>query len=113
MSYMEFRDWLMGKMREWEGKDRKNFSAFARYLDVNQGSLSQWFSGSYVPGQENVEKIAAKLGPEVYDVLGLPRPDPAVEEIVEITKELTPEEKEELVSVVHQWLREHGGRRIK
>jgi transcriptional regulator with XRE-family HTH domain len=113
MTVMEFREWMLEKMREWEGSRRKNYSDFARYLEVNQGSLSQWLSGSYVPGPDNLRKIADKFGYEVYDVLGMPRPDPVVEEVTEITKELTQEEKDDLIRVIHQWLRDHGAKRIK
>jgi len=74
---MTFKDWLMDKFVEWERtqKRRQSFSAFARYLDVKQASLSQWLNGSYTPTGENLVKVADKLGTEVYRVVGLPAPD--------------------------------------
>lgn len=74
---MEFKDWLMDKFVSWERTQtrRQSFSAFARYLDVKQASLSQWMNGSYTPTGENLIKVANKLGSEVYRVVGLPAPD--------------------------------------
>lgn len=62
----------MEKFIAWERtqKRRQSFSAFARYLDVKQASLSQWMNGNYTPTGDNLLKVAAKLGDEVYFILG-------------------------------------------
>lgn len=67
----------MGKFIAWEKTQtrRQSYSAFARYLGVKQASLSQWMNGNYTPTGDNLVKVAAVLGPEVYKVLGLVSPD--------------------------------------
>ena len=69
---MEFKEWLNRKFLEWE-KDqgrRMSYSAFSRYLGMKQTTFSQWINGNVVPGLENANIIAEKLGNEVYEVLG-------------------------------------------
>jgi len=46
---------------------------FARYLGVSVGSYNQWINGNRLPSYDNVIKLAAKLGPRVFDVLGYDR----------------------------------------
>ncbi len=74
-------DWLNQKFNEWEKAQgrRQSYYAFARYLEVSQSGLSQWMTGGSVPGGEDLLALASKLGPEVYDVLGLPRPNAEIQ----------------------------------
>jgi transcriptional regulator with XRE-family HTH domain len=71
------KDWLNQKFNEWEKAQggRQSYYAFARYLEVSQSGLGQWMAGSAAPAGDDVLNLANKLGPEVYDVLGLPRPN--------------------------------------
>lgn len=76
---MDLSEWLNMRFLDWqrsEGK-RKTIAEFASYLDVSQASLSDWLRGKYAPKGQNLAKIAEKLGYEIYDVLGIPRPLPA------------------------------------
>jgi transcriptional regulator with XRE-family HTH domain len=70
------KDWLNQKFIEWEKAQGRSQSyyAFARYLEVTQSGLSQWMTGGSVPAGEDLLNLASKLGPEIYDVLGTPRP---------------------------------------
>src|SRR3989304_7193714 len=69
--------WLDKKYLEWQTNEgeSKNVSEFADYLDVNRSLLSFWMNGSREPNEENRIKIALKLGFEVYDVIGMERPN--------------------------------------
>jgi len=69
----KYSAWLTKKFREWESNigRRQSVSAFARYLDVNQASLSRWMNGDGPPNYENILKIADKLGPETYQVFDI------------------------------------------
>ena len=74
--YMKFTDWLEKKFLEWEltQNRRQSYSAFARYLGVKVPLLTQWRLGNNLPSTDSVRLLSAKLGQEVYDVLGLVRP---------------------------------------
>lgn len=69
--------WLDRKFLEWQTNEgeSKTVSEFADYLDVNRSLLSFWMNGSREPNEDNLIKIAFKLGFEVYDVLEKKRPN--------------------------------------
>jgi transcriptional regulator with XRE-family HTH domain len=75
---MNFPQYLEKKYLEWQQVvgERKTVREFAEYIGVSASSITMWWKGKRTPEGENVQKIANKLGVEVYDVLGLPRPDP-------------------------------------
>jgi len=70
------KDWLNQKFVEWEKNQghKQSYYAFARYLEVSQSALSQWMMGSSQPDGEDLPVIAKKLGPEIYEIMGLSRP---------------------------------------
>lgn len=70
-------NWLFNEFLEWQKKEgsRKPQARFAKYLGVKPSTFSMWITGKQDPDPYNADKIAAKLGPEIYDLLGLARPD--------------------------------------
>lgn len=74
---MDISEWLTKKFLEWQSKsgERRTLVDFAEYLEVTQPSLSNWMSGKYLPrGSKNINKLYEKLGPEIFDVLGIEKP---------------------------------------
>ena len=73
---MEFPQWLFHKYLDWQGGlgQRKSLTAFAAYVGVSQPQMTAYLKGDYLPKGENLGKIAAVLGVELYDVMGMPRP---------------------------------------
>lgn len=95
---MNVAEWLNAKFLEWERNEgkRKTMVQFAEYLGVAQPSLSAWATGKYVPKGQNLAKIAEKLGYEIYDVLGIPRPMPAeldekINDLIQAARQFPPE----------------------
>jgi hypothetical protein len=72
------KDWLNQKFEDWEKAQghKQSYYAFARYLEVSQSGLGEWMVGSSVPAGDDLQTISSKLGKEIYDILGLPRPNP-------------------------------------
>jgi hypothetical protein len=73
-----FSDYLEQKYLEWQhtsGK-RKTIDQFAEYLECKRPLVSRWMGGTLKPGRDKIERLAELLGPEIYDALELPRPDP-------------------------------------
>jgi transcriptional regulator with XRE-family HTH domain len=66
---------LTEKYLEYVNQHRRKVgdNEFARYLGVSVGSYNQWINGNRLPSYDNVIKLAAKLGPRVFDVLGYDR----------------------------------------
>ena len=75
---MNLSQFLETKFLSWQQEQgkRKTLREFAKYLNVKPQILSMWMGGDRKPNEESIKLLAKKLGPEIYDILGLTRPDP-------------------------------------
>jgi transcriptional regulator with XRE-family HTH domain len=73
---MTFQEWFEQKYTLWEQAQptRQSYYNFARYLDVTHTALTQWVSGVSLPSGDDLAKLAAKLGNEIYAILGMASP---------------------------------------
>jgi transcriptional regulator with XRE-family HTH domain len=96
------KDWLNTKFIEWEKTQghKQSYYAFARFLEVSQSGLGQWMTGSAVPSGDDLLNIANKLGAEVYDILGLPRPNAEVQRLTVSFAGLPPDIRQRLSSAI-------------
>lgn len=71
-------EYLTKRYLAWQADEgeRKTLEDYAKYLGVNRSLLSYWMNGSRVPSDENVKKLAFKLGNDIYDILKIDRPNP-------------------------------------
>jgi transcriptional regulator with XRE-family HTH domain len=95
---MKFPQFLEYKFLEWQQREggRKTVRQFAAYIGVSAASISTWWNENRVPEGDNVRKLADKFGIEVYDALGIPRPDPDLLYIQQQWESYTPEERQML-----------------
>jgi len=77
-------DWLERQFLDWQREQggRRTVTEFSEWLEVGRDTLNNWMNGRRTPEGESTNLLAAKLGPEIYDVLGLPRPDPMLQAII-------------------------------
>jgi transcriptional regulator with XRE-family HTH domain len=78
MGGVNMSGWLTQRYLDWQKEigERRSTTEFAAYLEVPASSLSDWLNGKNRPKSErNIRNIAKKLGPEIYDLLDLPRPE--------------------------------------
>ncbi len=96
------KDWLNQKFTEWEKAQghKQSYYAFARYLEVSQSGLAQWMVGGSVPSGDDLLSIAKKLGPEIYEILGLPRPNAEVQRLTVSFACLPPDIRQRLTSAI-------------
>jgi hypothetical protein len=80
MKYRAFAGFNMRQMHQWESAHRKRatLQGFANHLNVSQSLLSIWLKGDTKPSSEKIQPLGARSRNEVYEVLGLPKPDPDV-----------------------------------
>lgn len=80
MSEKKFGEFLRREFLSWAGKQNSkgipSQADFAKWLQVPTTSLSTWMNDVRVPVGENIDKLADRLGVEVYDLLGAPRKMP-------------------------------------
>lgn len=96
---MTFPQFLENRFLTWQQKEggRRTVKQFAEWLGFPQSTLSTWWTKDITPKDEEVlRKLAIKLGMEVYDVLGLPRPDPDLIYIQQNWPQLSPAERRAL-----------------
>lgn len=87
-------------------KEDRDYQDFAEYLDIPAPTFYKYKDGKSRPPRENADKIAAKLGPEIYDVCGYPRPNPLKQKIEEVFDQLPEVEQYKVLEFTYERLRE-------
>jgi transcriptional regulator with XRE-family HTH domain len=114
---MEFDQTLLNALIKWRQIQTKNresvsLNSFADFLGISRPAVSQWLNKERTPGFESLIVIAPKLaqllGPQVYDELGLSRPDQRFGELKELYDVVPSEDKDELLEAVRKILIERG-----
>jgi len=72
-----FQEWLEERYKDWEKTQggKQNYYTFARFLNVGHSSLTLWIAGAATPAGDDLAKLASKLGPEIYGLLKLVKPN--------------------------------------
>jgi len=106
---MNFSKFLELKFLEWQQKEggRKTVSEFAEHVGFSPSAVSLWWNGTRKPTRENIRKLAEVLGPEVYDALGLERPDPLLTYVAKSWDELKPEQARAIAEQVEKYVTEN------
>lgn len=110
----EFSTWLESKFIDWmvqTGKRRKTLTAFAEWVGVSPSMMTRYMHGTMCPTGENVKKIAEKLGVEIYDLLGLARPDEEAQALVSLFGRLDSPHRTRLLAFAQQFLTEQEASR--
>ena len=63
-----------------------SMSTWSRYLGVSNTSMSQWMNAHRLPVGKNAHALGDKLGPKVYDILGMPRMLPRDEDLNKVVE---------------------------
>lgn len=98
MVNVTFSEYLEKKYIEWQHEHgrRKTIEEFAVYIGVSRPLLNMWMNGNRKPGKESLELLSAIFGNEVYDVLGYERPNPYLQKINQIFKNIPPDKQKTL-----------------
>jgi transcriptional regulator with XRE-family HTH domain len=111
MATMGFSNWLDQKYMEWMAdrpRSSRSQTEFAEYLGISQSLLNKYLTGKRVPTVQTADKLAARLGPEIYDLLGFSRPDPILDRIKHLYDEIPPENRTELIKYFEEFLLSRG-----
>jgi len=105
----EFRNYLLRKMSEYDQKIGKRITQaeFADYLGVNRVSITQWLNGKK-PDIKNTQKLAMKLGEEVFDLLGYERPSIRINRLQKYYDAAPPEQRDWLLDQIENILISKG-----
>lgn len=88
--------WLDRKYLAWQvaqGESR-SIAEFARHLGVSRGTFNKWSSGERSPDAYSVELLARGCqDDEIYDLVGLKRPDPLLRRMTDLFSQLSEKKK--------------------
>jgi len=78
-----FPEWINKKFVLWQAErgERKTIQEFAAFLGISRPLLNMWMNANRKPGTENIKILEEIFGLEVYDALGLPRPNPYLQRV--------------------------------
>lgn len=86
---------------------RATIEEFANWLGIARPTASNYINDKRQPtDEEEIKKLVLKLGPEVYDTLGLARPDPKLRQFIEAVDEHPPDQRDELWEAVLKFVKE-------
>lgn len=75
--------------------------------------MSRWMNEKNNPSLENARKIADRFGNEVYDILDIPQDErPVRADLREAIRQVPPENQDELLELIEEFLRDHGWQRV-
>jgi hypothetical protein len=101
-------EWLEERFKVWgdeKPRQERTLKEFAAEIGIPYDTFFRYVNKGGKPEGENLKKIARKLGPEVYDILELERPDPDLDLIDEYWPSLPDSLKKSLAKQVHEHLR--------
>ncbi len=106
MKYRAFSGLLLRQMQQWESAQgkRATLQGYADHLQVSQPLLSIWLKGDTKPSTQKIELLATELGSEVYEVLGLPKPDPDLTRLNQIWPHIPEAMRRSIVKQAEQYL---------
>lgn len=87
---------------EWDGQ-RQKVKEFARHLDVSPANLSRWMNAKVLPTEEeNISKLAAKCGGEIYVLLSPIELDPDLIKVIEAWPRIPSGKRTNLANLAQQ-----------
>ena len=101
----ELAKWLEKQYINWmsEMGEVQSQADFARWLGINVVTLNRYMNDKRKNvDREIVDQIAIKLGPEIYNILGMVRPEPIFKELQLKWDELTDEEREKIEKILNK-----------
>lgn len=103
----EFAQWVERAYVRWMDETGKHRSQreFAEFLGLRAANLNHYLSGRRLPTGESIHKLAKKLGPEVYDLLGVERPDAKEMALLTLFWQMDDVQKEDLLAYAATHLR--------
>jgi transcriptional regulator with XRE-family HTH domain len=109
-----FSEFLLSKLQDYEKEKgrRVTLDNFAEYIGVSRPLVSYWLKGT-IPSLENIQILANRFGPAVYDVLDLPRPNPYLQKINQVFERLSEEHQRKLAEDAEQYVVKNNAERVQ
>ena len=115
MCLVNFPEYLEKQFLDWQHQQgkRKTIEDFAEFLGVSRPLLNMWMNGNRKPGKENIDLLSRTLGNDVYDIAGLPRPNPYLQKINLIFENLSEDHQRQLAEDAELYKIENNEKRLQ
>lgn len=109
-----FAIWLEKTYLKWQNEKGKRASLleFAQHIGYSRPLISMWLSGQRLPAEDGIERLAELFGPEIYDVLQLPRPNPYLQKINQMWERIPPDKQQILVEEAERYELENAAKNL-
>lgn len=76
VKYPKLAAYMKKQFLAWQADtgEIEELQGFANHLGINENYVGKYLRGDHRPTDDNVIRIANKLGPEIYDILGWVKP---------------------------------------
>ena len=98
-------EWIEQKLVQWRSKQttrKAGVTHFAAYVGISRDVMSSYLDKGVRPSGKNLEQIGEVLGYEIYDLLGLERPDPWVKRMEKLFDGLSPEARDKAEAFIRK-----------
>lgn len=98
-------EWLEAKYIEWRKKQttrKATIEQFAEAIGISRSDYNNYTLRGTKPKGEDLERIGEVLGYEIYDLLGLERPDPWVKRMEKLFDGLSPEARDKAEAFIRK-----------
>lgn len=111
----DLSSWLEQEYLLWQQEQgkRATLAQFAKYIGISGALLSHYMNGIRKPSEENIHKLADRLSPDIYDILGLQKPDPKLQFISRNWTRLSTHQQESLIEGMERYLESEKARQEK
>ena len=103
MEKTAFAIWLEKEFLNWQIENgRSSVRQFSAWLGINHALVVQWLNDKGRPGPKTIHLLAAKLGGEVYSILGFPNAQgiPGLDRWIRLYVLAKPEKRERMFDTV-------------
>lgn len=102
------------RIRQTQNHGSVSITSFADYLGYSRPMVTLWMNGDRPISYDTLELILPKLqdliGPEVYEMVEHPKPDPILDYFIESWDGLTENQRMELSGMLDDFLNENKGK---
>jgi len=104
-----FAKWFEHQYLEWQAstESRQTIDDFAKWLGFKRPTVNLWMNGNTTPGRASADRLALKLGCDVYKLLGIPPSDLRLVNVEVNWPTLSDELRSRIAEQVERYLKEH------
>ena len=105
--YKKYWDWVNSQLEAGQenGPDMKSLKRtmndFCHSINMSPSSFSEYINHDRKPTRKTIYELSKVYGDEVYEITGIPKPDPNLQMIIKEWDTLSKNKKEKIVDIIY------------